>query len=327
MRRLGAALVGLVAVLVTSCSPAAPAPSSATASPSTFTPSATFEADRPTFREGMILGRRMKYCGNGSLADAARAERVVVVLHGIGRSACDEAAAVMFGAKDRVRTTLVIAPRFATSDDPASANEGMWRWQGFGWIQGDAALEGGPSSYAVVDDLVGRAGSRPVVVAGFSGGGQFVARYSAATIKPIRRFIVADPSTYLYWTPERPATPASQLAACPNYNHYRYGLEGLNPYMAAIGAATLRSRFAAAPIAYLLGDSDNDPRSPSLDRSCAAEAQGPDRVVRGMRYFEYLRSVFGDDIYTRQRLVHVPGAVHVPAQVLGSPQAAAEIFA
>ena len=87
-----------------------------------------------------------------------------------------------------------------------------------------------------------------IVVAGHSAGGQFVNRYAAGN--PVHEplfadygitlhYVVSNPSSYLYFDAKRwvPATesefavPYDELASCPNYDKYKYGLVAPNEYM------------------------------------------------------------------------------------------------
>jgi pimeloyl-ACP methyl ester carboxylesterase len=94
-----------------------------------------------------------------------------------------------------------------------------------------------------------------VVLAGHSAGGQFVQRYATANTERLPTlYIVANPSSYLYmdkqrWTASSPefAVPSPQeQSICPLYNHYKYGLEGLNIYMQVAGVSKIRSQLRPA---------------------------------------------------------------------------------
>jgi len=72
-----------------------------------------------------------------------------------------------------------------------------------------------------------------VVIFGNSAGGQFVNRYAAVGRGPgalaargiQTRFIVANPSTYLYFGDDRPHAAPGRSAV----NQWRYGFDGANP--------------------------------------------------------------------------------------------------
>lgn len=266
-------------------------------------------------RSTTIAEKNLSYCANGTIDDPPpEVRRVVFVVHGNDRRPCGVAGAVLAGATDaQRRQTLVVAPRFATAEDTKDRSAELY-WTFYGWSQGDESVSPGGriSSYAVLDELIRRVGNRSVVVAGFSGGGQFVNRFAAGSASQPDRFVIANPSSYLYFSPARPGTTAEDLTRCPGYNDYRYGLNQLNPYMAATGGKGLTERYGKRSIVYLLGDRDRDPRSSSMDKSCGANLEGPNRLERGQRYWAYLASVFGPDIGTRQQLHLVPGVAHDP---------------
>ncbi|OYO09044.1 hypothetical protein CGZ94_14970 [Enemella evansiae] len=264
-------------------------------------------------RSTMIAEKDFSYCSNGPVDDPpAEVRRVVFVVHGNDRRPCGMAGAVLAGATDAQREqTLVVAPRFASAEDTKDRAKELY-WTFSGWSQGDPSVNPGAqiSSYAVLDELIRRVGHRSVVVAGFSGGGQFVNRFAAGSASQPDRFVIANPSSYLYFTPARPGTPPEEVARCPGYNDYRYGLNQLNPYMAASGPKGLTERYGKRKVVYLLGDRDRDPRSSSMDKSCGANVEGPNRLERGQRYWAYLPSVYGPEIRTRQQLHLVPGVAH-----------------
>ncbi|WP_432558552.1 hypothetical protein [Granulicoccus sp. GXG6511] len=266
-----------------------------------------------TMRQTRIAGRGFGYCANGSIdVPPTEATRVIVVMHGNDRQPCSVAAAVLAaGTPEQRSRTLVVSPWFPVREDRINPNTHLY-WSFYSWSQGDRSAnnDASISSYAVVDEMLDRVRHLPIVVAGFSGGGQFVARYAAGTSHEPVRFIITNPSSYLYWDDQRPGVSPEQLAACPTFNDYRYGLNKLNDYMADAGELNLKRRFGERRIIYLLGDADNDPRSSSMDRSCAAGAQGAHRFERGERYWAYLPSVFGPQIHTRHRKIVVPRVSH-----------------
>ncbi len=117
-----------------------------------------------------------------------------------------------------------------------------------------------------------------VVVAGHSGGGQVAQRYAmlsregdALAGRGIAvSYVVANPSSYAYVTPERPGPTAD----CPGYDRWKYGLQDLPRYAGGAAPAALEAAYVARPVTYLLGGRDTDPHHPALDRSCMAETQG-----------------------------------------------------
>lgn len=272
-----------------------------------------------------VDGHPIAYCGNAAVdAVPQGARRVVVVVHGLGGDACPLAAAAAASAG---RGTVVIAPLFVEPDPaptrpapsgpaptrPAPSSPAPTRWRGQGWVRGDAAPGGGPSSYAVLDDLITRTGAAApggpdLVVAGFSAGGQVVNRYAAVGAVAADRYLVMSPSSYLWFDDRRPVPDAA--AACPTTNQWRYGLTGRNAYARAVPVAEIRRRYAARTITYLVGSRDDDPAGEGLDRSCAARAEGATRVARWANYRAALPRFFGPGITERQRFEQVPGVGH-----------------
>ena len=270
--------------------------------------------------------------------------RAVVSLHGTLRNAHTylhgmEAAALNVPGADS--TALLIAPQFLTEADVAAdtLDDRYLYWAYMGWRQGDRSLNtlqhprpARLSSFAVMDSLLLRLAAacpdlESIVVAGHSAGGQFLNRYAAgAGIHPLLegtygldvRYVVANPSGYLYFDAERwvpgsaylfdPPSPG-ELEACPDYDRYKYGLDGLNEYMDQ-GIETLRAQYATRRVVYLLGGADNDPNNYYLERNCEAMLQGEHRLQRGLIYRQHLLAVFGPSILTLQPFAIVPNAGH-----------------
>ncbi|MCO6740733.1 hypothetical protein KQH31_31625, partial [Streptomyces sp. CHA15] len=79
--------------------------------------------------------------------------------------------------------------------------------------------------------------------------------------------------------------------------------QGLPAYAAGRPAASLEQHYARLDLTYLLGAEDVDPHHLALDQGCAAEAQGPYRLARGLNYYRYLK---GRHPGLRQALIEVP---------------------
>ena len=173
------------------------------------------------------------------------------------------------------------------------------------------------------------------MVAGHSAGGQFVNRFAAGNQKEPSgrgsgvtfRYVVANPSSYLYFSERRRtggglnqfAIPdGGTVAACPTYNTYRYGLIGLNEYMASTGPGRIKDQYEGREVVYLLGSRDTEPNHPFLDRSCPALLQGSYRLERGLVYFNYLQFTFGSGLLNRHRLAVIPDVGHDSARMFGS---------
>ena len=283
-----------------------------------------------------------------------RVTRVVVIINGTLRNAdvyFASAVAAAEAAGADPAGVLIAAPQFLAAPDAEAfrLDADVPYWTAEGWKIGDRALhpEGGPSSYAVLDAVLAAAldrarfrALRTVVIAGHSAGGQFVHRYAAsnrahAALRAAGlavRYVVANPSSYLYFD-DRRLTAAGALApysreTCADFNRYRYGLEEPNEYVGAAlaalgggpaGAEALGREYGGRDVACLLGEADSDPNNESLDKSCAAAAQGPTRLERGRRYFRYVRMLLGPSVTATHSLHVVPGVGHDHRGMFMSP--------
>ena len=335
-------------LLLTPVTPVLPGVSAAAVSSPGVIDTYTF----PITQSGQTYG--LEYCANGSalVADAA-VTRVVVVIHGTSRTACNYAGYVASGAaaSGEASSTLVVAPHFVTSSDIDSTSGNLY-WGSSGWKEGDkSATSPYPrswrlSSFEAVDALLASVSSsnrfpnlRSVVVAGHSAGGQFVNRYAAgARWRPepggrlTESFVVANPSSYMYWDSTRlisgrwRSLSKRERSACSAYDTYKYGLQSRNSFMNAWSVSALKANYVASEVKYLLGGDDNDPASADLDVSCAAQYQGPDRLARGQAYFSRLATVFGSGVTKTQNLVVVPGVDHSARDMFNSPDGLAALF-
>jgi pimeloyl-ACP methyl ester carboxylesterase len=313
-------------------------------------------APRPT-RE--IAPYRLTVPGGGVMPLYATADpdhpppgitRVVLVLHGLGRDAdfyFRTAEAARDAAGSAGTSTLMIAPQVLADEDVAAHHlppEFLhWTWDR--WAGGDAANGPTPVSlFDAYDALLSRftdhqrfPGLRNVVIAGHSAGGQIAQRYTVVGNGPDTlqragiavRFIIANPSSYIWFSPERPLAGGGfgippQAASCPHYADWRYGLTGtLPPYVTGTPVA-LEARYIARDVVYLLGTSDIDPNQSDLDKSCAGETQGPTRYARGHAYFAYLQAREGATLHHRE--YDVPGVAHSGRGMLTSACAVAFMF-
>jgi pimeloyl-ACP methyl ester carboxylesterase len=311
------------------------------------TPATSTEVSMRTFgmtRDGVTL--TVPYCGNRALEAATTIRRVVVVVHGSSRNACDYAGYAVESARRHgvLHETLVIAPRFQTDDDLRSGSGNALYWSSGGWKSGESSLSSphprpwAASSFTVVDEMVTRArGVLPavseVVVAGHSAGGQFTNRYAAATgVHGVTSFVVANPSSYLYvddrrWHGDdlRALSPA-ESDACSEFDDYKYGLDDLEPYPAAVGADLLRLQLASRRVVYLLGGADTSTTDSSLDTNCAAGWQGRHRLERGMRYVRHLAAVYGPSVAERHVQSVVPSVGHQGRAMLTSAEGRTALF-
>jgi hypothetical protein len=272
-------------------------------------------------------------------------ETAVIVVHGANRNP-DDYFATMVGATQRagaMAKTLVISPHFQTSSDGAAGNEPIW--SSGGWKRGDQSNTtptdpDGIGSYEAVDRILDILGDptryprlRRVVVTGHSAGGQYTHRFAAGSrmeeqLPHLRiRYVVANPSTYLYLGPERASPgaeggwPLPDRAVCPTYNIWHYGLEEVNPYVASQELDEVRSQLTRRDVVYMVGDQDVG--SSMLDVSCGAMLQGPNRFLRGATLFNYLEAFFPGH---RSQLFVVPGVAHSSSGIYNSAEGQAVLF-
>ncbi len=185
-------------------------------------------------------------------------DRAVLILHGRLRDAdvyFRSAEKAQAAAGEAVKATLMIVPQFLAEIDVDAFQlpPDTLRWSLEGWEGGDPAEGPTPaSSFDALDAILAKLADRrlfpnlkQVVVAGHSGGGQVVQRYAIAgkgepalTGEGIAvRYVVANPSSYAYFSGERPEP--SIAASCPRYNDWKYGMDTRPPYLAAPAVAAL----------------------------------------------------------------------------------------
>jgi pimeloyl-ACP methyl ester carboxylesterase len=241
---------------------------------------------------------------------------------------------------------LLIVPQFLADVDVPAQGLGpdMLHWGRDSWMGGDPAHGPAPlSSFDALDAILQRLADRTrfpnlrtVVVAGHSAGAQVVQRYAVLGRAGAAlgragitvRYVVANPSSYAYFDAERPL-PGGGFApfaasACPEFNDWKFGLNHLPPYAAGLTPSGLEAAYVARPVTYLLGKLDTDPNHPALDKTCAAEAEGPTRLARGRAYVAYLRARHPQGL--NQTEVEVPGVGHDGDRMLTSPGGLAALF-
>jgi hypothetical protein len=138
---------------------------------------------------------------------------------------------------------------------------------------------------------------------------------------------MAPPSSYVYFTPERPAGDGFATfdsAACPAYDRWKYGMTGLPAYVVGADPAALEAAYVARDVIYLLGTDDDSPNHPTLDKSCMAEAEGPNRYARGLAYFRYLK--WRHPTGLAHRLLQAPGVGHDSDGMLNSSCGLAALY-
>jgi pimeloyl-ACP methyl ester carboxylesterase len=311
------------------------------------------EEDAPNHRPVKALGdARIPVGGRGTAvlyvsADWSKPQpdisRAVIILHGRLRNAdvyFKSAEHAQAAAGDAGHSALMIVPQFLAEVDVDAFHlpADTLRWSLEGWEGGEPALAPAPvSSFEVLDAILARLADRTlfpklatVVVAGHSGGGQVAQRYATATRGEAAlrqagiavRYVVANPSSYAYFSPDRPQPAIA--AACPGYNEWKYGMEKLPPYLAEQSPAALEKAYVARRVIYLLGTADTNPNHPALDKSCKGEAEGPYRYARGHAYADYMKA--RDQGTPNHSVWDVPGVGHNGDKMLTSACGLAALF-
>jgi pimeloyl-ACP methyl ester carboxylesterase len=267
---------------------------------------------------------------------------VIVVVHGAGRDAkpaFNSAMNMVALAKFPKDEVLVISPQFLNQYDLRKNSDGTdaLYWFGIDWIFSEKALNSDITTYGAIDRLVARLSDKRlfpklqrIMIVGHSAGGQFVQRYAmvgkaAEELKPTKielRYIVANPSSFVYPLSNRPSPPAA--GACPLFNDWRYGLKSMPSHISARSETELVQAYLKLNITYLNGASDNDPNNPSLDRGCEAETQGVSRLDRGQKFFTALTNNFG--VPKEQKICLVQGVAHEEEKMLASECALVSTF-
>ncbi|PXX37804.1 hypothetical protein [Undibacterium pigrum] len=254
------------------------------------------------------------YANHVLSGDLRQIREVIMVQHGIQRNGDDYYAAAMALLQASGRSAdemLVLAPNFPGKPDVDKGFERMPVWSVQGWTGGEAALPGtgtqaGLSSLQVLDDIAQFLADKSrlpllkkITFAGHSGGGQLMHRYAVLNHvdEGLRargldvQYVVANPSSYLYFTPDRPRGTGNFAAyentVCPTYDDYRYGMQDMVAYAKGMKGMDLYQRHLQRQVTYLVGSLDTDPNHRVLDKSCAAEAQGATRFERAHAYWAY----------------------------------------
>lgn len=292
---------------------------------------------------------KMPVYANRNLAkdDLRGIRQVLIVIHGVERDAdqyFETAAALVAADPARAGDTLVLAPRFSGAID--SGFSGMAAWRKSSWEDGEDSVQaaGRPApvaSFQVLDDLLRSLDDRKrlpslagLVLAGHSAGAQLVHRYAVLNNVDgalrrdgiALRYVIANPSSYLYLTNERPRADGKGYAPyergiCPTYNQYKYGTDKMPAYARETDDSRLFVRYAARDVVYLLGGADNNPEHRLLDKACGAEAQGATRLARGTGYVQYehvLAARGAKPVALRHTAFEVGGVGHDGKRMFGS---------
>jgi hypothetical protein len=103
-------------------------------------------------------------------------------------------------------------------------------------------------------------------------------------------------------------------------------MEKIIPFAGKRTGQTLFTRYAGREVTYLLGSEDKDPNHRLLDKSCGAEAQGGNRLKRGLAYIRYERHLADNQTKLKRRAYEVIGVGHNYEEMFASKCALAAIF-
>lgn len=274
--------------------------------------------------------------------------RALIIFHGKLRNADEynrSGLAAIAAAGDAGKGTILITPQFLAQQDVAAFHLApeVLRWAPEAWMGGEPSIgPAGISSFDGIDAILSQLGNtkifpnlKSIIIAGHSGGGQVVERYAVVGKAPAVlsrtgvhvRFVVANPSSYLYFSPDRPLNDGTfgipHKSCFGKYNKWKYGTEDPPPYVGNVSFSDYEKRFLMRDVIYLLGTKDTDPDHPALDKTCSAEDQGAFRYERGHNFFRYLKSRHPD---LKQQLWDVPGVEHDGDKMFNSPCGIAALF-
>ena len=269
-------------------------------------------------------------------------KRMIIVLHGNSRTALTRQNDIIQAAnsENTYLETLIISPHFIGTQEIIDNNLDDYHlyWKDAGWMEGGNSNSSGAyprdesfSSFEVMDDIISQVilsenfpNLSQIILTGFSGGGQFMNRYASSNriqedfeseYNLDFRYIVASPSSYLYFNGERRVVGTTDQFEVPNssscgtYNNYKYGTLQMNQYMKYYHLDTLINRYKRRKISYGVGSRDNNPNSSSLDDTCPAMFQGSHRLERASIFVNYLTHFYGNlgenhKLYIAQGVFH-----------------------
>lgn len=278
-------------------------------------------------------------------ATGSAVNRLLVVVHGALRNSDLYLAHATAAAGTLDAGTEIVAPQFLADIDLAGRADvpGLDRslyWDVESWKGGAPALGPEPvSSFSAMDSLLRQltgpgapsgSANLSVVIVGNSAGGQYVNRYAAVGRAPDElaakgihvRFVIANPSTYLYFDRARPVSiPDGQ-----GINAWRYGFDDPPPYVDCSPGDALR-RYTQRDVTIILGDEDRDGGALLLEVSAAAMAQGANRLDRGLKYHDYVRDLASRaGLPARHQIHRLSGVGHDAGAVLAAAETRKILF-
>lgn len=237
----------------------------------------------------------LPYCRTQRLGEERTGiRRAVVVIHGKRRNAKSYFDAVNRLATEEGRQddTLVIALQFLTQADIAAnkLSKQVLFWD-HGWKHGTKSVNGpNLSSFEVLDRVLKRLidqnpNLEQITIAGHSAGAQLAQKHASArrldtsAWRGHLHYVLTNAGSYMYLTTKRPEA----INGCKDdYNDFRYGPEDNRfAYFSGTSPDSLWTKLADHPVSILLGELDTEEPD---DMSCAATAQGKNRLERGKQF-------------------------------------------
>jgi poly(3-hydroxybutyrate) depolymerase len=245
----------------------------------------TFSFDSSAVLSGNPL--KVRYIapeGGASTAD------ILIVMHGMGRNADEYQDDWTPLVRDR--NVLVLVPEFSEDDYPgASYNMGNML------DENEKPLPGEQWTFQVIEDLFDHvvedvhSDATDYALFGHSAGAQFVHRFVEFGESHRLRIAVA--------------ANAGWYTTMDDSQVFPYGLADSPSSEEDMGPAL------ATPLVLLLGADDIDPENDSLRRDAESDAQGINRLQRGINYFLTSREMAADrSLPFDWRMVVMPGIAH-----------------
>jgi pimeloyl-ACP methyl ester carboxylesterase len=226
---------------------------------------------------------------------------LVMVFHGVLRNA-DDYCRNCIPLAERYHV-LIAAPLFTTNQyDTEEYQRGNILKKGIAQPRENWTYARLPAIVEAIRQSEGRTNLDYYFV-GHSGGGQFLTRLAAFYPMDARRIVACNPGSDLF--PRRDWK-------------YGYGFGGLPK---ELSDDTALQRYLAAPLTLCLGLNDTDPKHPELDRSAAAEREGPYRLARGRACFDFAQKLAQAHGWKFNWIkVEVPGIAHDGKAMLASEE-------
>lgn len=263
--------------------------------------------------------------------------RAIIIIHGKLRKV-DASLKVfrqLLAERNTAQKVLLLSPKFKTLEDEPALDEMYWSESG--WKIGESSKDGSNlSSFTVVDELVAQLADKDrypnlkeIYISGHSAGGQFVQRYAMLSNTPNKykkydfKFFVLNPSSYIYLDKKRPVPSKENefvspyhkkgpwrkrfrsLVDAPGFNHYKYGLDELVPYV-TLKKKKILKYYGQRQVYYGVGTEDTG--DDMLDMTPPAMLQGQNRYERAKNYFYRLNQIY--DNRHKHELIEVPGVAH-----------------